>query len=74
MAFRKLKQGKSLAFPWVSKTLPEEVASVIRERLPECKTTAEIERAFQLDRKDEDALKLLAEALNRAVESVEVEA
>lgn len=75
LAFRKLKQGKSLAFPWVSKTLPEEVASVIRERLPECKTTAEIERAFQLDRKDnEDALKLLAEALNRAVESVEIEA
>ena len=75
LAFRKLKQGKSLAFPWVSKTLPEEVASAIRERLPECKTTAEIERAFQLDRKDnEDALKLLADALNRAVESVEIEA
>jgi len=75
LAFRKLKQGKSLAFPWVSKTLPEEVASAIRERLPECKTTAEIERAFQLDRKDnEDALKLLADALNRAVESVEAEA
>ena len=57
LAFRKLKQGKSLSFPWVSKTLPEEVASVIRDRLPECKTTVEIERAFQLDRKEnEDAL------------------
>ena len=71
LAFRKLKQGKSLAFPWVSKTLPEEVASVIRERLPGCKTTAEIERAFELDGRDDDALKLLADALNRAVESVE---
>jgi hypothetical protein len=70
LAFRKLKQGKSLAFPWVSKTLPEEVASVIRDRLPHCKTTVEIERAFQLDSRDENALKLLAEALNRAVESV----
>lgn len=74
LAFRKLKQGKSLSFPWVSKTLPEEVASVIRDRLPACKTLAEIERAFELDRKDEDALKLLAEALNRAVEIIEVEA
>jgi len=71
LAFRKLKQGKSLAFPWVSKTIPEEVASVIRDRLPACKSQAEIERAFQLDSRDEDALKLLAEALNRAVESVE---
>jgi hypothetical protein len=53
LAFRKLKQGKSLAFPWVSKTLPEEVASAIRERLPECKTTAEIERVFQLDARDD---------------------
>jgi len=74
LAFRKLKQGKSLAFPWVSKTLPEEVASTIRDRLPACKTTAEIERAFQLDSRDENALKLLAEALNRAVERIEVEA
>jgi len=71
LAFRKLKQGKSLAFPWVSKTIPEEVASVIRDRLPACKSQADIERAFQLDSRDEDALKLLAEALNRAVESVE---
>ena len=74
LAFRKLKQGKSLMFPWVSKTLPEEVASVIRDRLPSCKTLAEIERAFELDREDEDALKLLAEALNRAVERIEVDA
>ena len=73
LAFRKLKQGKSLAFPWVSKTLPEEVASVIRDRLPACKSQAEIERAFQMDARDDDALKLLAEALNRAVESAVIE-
>jgi len=72
LAFRKLKQGKSLAFPWVSKTLPEEVASVIRDRLPGCKSTADIERAFNLDARDDNALKLLAEALNKAVEKIEV--
>ena len=74
LAFRKLKQGKSLAFPWVSKTLPEEVASVIRDRLPGCKTTAEIERAFDLNMPDtpDHQLRELADALNKAVEAVEV--
>lgn len=74
LAFRKLKQGKSLSFPWVSKTLPEEVASVIRERLPACKTLAEIERAFDLNMPDtpDRHLRELADALNRAVEAVEV--
>lgn len=70
LAFRKLKQGKSLDFAWVSKTLSEEVASTIRERLVSCRTKADIERAFELDRKDDDALKQLADALNRAVESI----
>ncbi len=70
LAFRKFKQGKSLSFPWVCKTIPEEVASVIRERLPLCKSQADIERAFDLGTRDENALKILAEALNRAVESV----
>jgi len=75
LAFRKLKQGKSLAFPWVSKTLPEEVASVIRDRLPGCKTTAEIERAFDLNMPDtpDRQLRELADALNRAVESAVIE-
>ena len=74
LAFRKLKQGKSLAFPWVSKTLPEEVASTIRDRLPGCKTTAEIERAFDLNMPDtpDRQLRELADALNKAVEAVEV--
>jgi len=75
LAFRKLKQGKSLMFPWVSKTLPEEVASVIRDRLPSCKTLAEIERAFDLNMPDtpDRQLRELADALNKAVEVVVAE-
>ena len=74
LAFRKLKQGKSLAFPWVSKTIPEEVASVIRDRLPACKSQADIERAFDLNMPDtpDRQLRELADALNKAVEAVEV--
>src|SRR5690606_25769430 len=75
LAFRKLKQGKSLMFPWVSKTLPEEVASVIRDRLPSCKTLAEIERAFDLSMPGtpDRQLRELADALNKAVEVVATE-
>ena len=75
LAFRKLKQGKSLAFPWVSKTLPEEVASVIRDRLPACKSQADIERAFDLNMPDtpDHQLRELADALNKAVEIVVAE-
>jgi len=72
IAFRKLKQGKSLDFPWVCKVLPEEIAIGIRERLPECRTEKDIERAFEMNARDgdDDALKALADALNRAVEKV----
>lgn len=70
-AFRKLKQGKSLVFPFVCKVIPEEVASDIREKLRDCKTEKDIERAFRLENPDDDAIKLLAEALNRAVEMAE---
>lgn len=71
IAFRKLRQGKSLDFPWVCKTLPEEIAVGIRERLPECRTERDIERAFEMNARDDtDALKALADALNRAVEAI----
>jgi hypothetical protein len=71
LAFRKFKQGKALNFPWVCKALPEDVASRIRERLVRCRTEEEIEQAFELSARDDDeALKMLADALNRAVESV----
>ena len=72
IAFRKLKQGKSLDFPWVCKTLPEELAISIRERLPDCRTEKDIERAFEMNARDDDAdaLKALADALNRAVDAV----
>jgi hypothetical protein len=68
-AFRKMKRGESLDFPFVCKELPESVASDIREVLPDCKTERDIERAFKMDapRRDDSGLKELAEALNKLV-------
>ena len=70
-AFRKLKRGESLDFPFVCKEIPEHVATEIRERLPECKTDRDIERAFKMDapKREDDSLKELAAALNKAVEA-----
>lgn len=73
-AFRKLKQGKSLDFPFVCKQIPESVASGIRERLPDCKNEKDIEQAFQLKARDNDPIKELAEALNKAADSMRIEA
>jgi hypothetical protein len=68
-AFRKLKRGEDLDFPFVCKELPEHVATDIREKLPQCKTERDIERAFNMDapQRNDDGLKELAEALNKAV-------
>jgi len=74
LAFRKLKNGKSLDFPFVCKEVPEEIGTMIRERLPHCQNEREIEAAFHLERRDDDALKELATALNKAVEVVMAEA
>ena len=71
-AFRKLKRGESLDFPFVCKSLPEHVATGIREQLPACRTKADIERAFQMTGKDDDPLKELADALNKAAEKMEI--
>lgn len=71
-AYRKLKQGNSLDFPFVCKCLPESVASAIREQLPACRNRADIERVFQMSARDEDPIKELAEALNLAVSKLEV--
>lgn len=67
MAFRKLKQKKDLDFPFVCKHIPEEVASRIRDRLPDCKTERDIENAFQMSHREDDSIKQLADALNNAV-------
>jgi hypothetical protein len=71
LAFRKLKQGKSLDFPFVCKSVPEEVASKIRDRLPNCRNERDIENAFEMGHREDDAIKQLAEALNKAVERIE---
>jgi hypothetical protein len=75
-AFRKLKRGEGLDFPFVCKELPEQIATDIRELLPSCKTEREIERAFNMDapRREDDSLKELAEALNKAVEATAIDA
>jgi hypothetical protein len=70
-AFRKLKRGEPLDFPFVCKALPESVASDIREHLPACRTRGDVERVFQMSARDEDPIKELAEALNLAVSKME---
>lgn len=70
MAFRKLKQKKDLDFPFVCKTIPEEIACKIRDRLPDCRNERDIENTFQMSHREDDAIKQLADALNKAVERV----
>ena len=69
-AFRKLKQGKSLDFPFVCKTLTEDIASRIREALPNCRTEREIETVFSLSHQEAGDMKDLAVAITRAVEAL----
>lgn len=71
-ALRKLKQGKSLDFPFVCKVVPEEIAARVRGRLPECRNEADIINAFELTPREDDSIKLLADALNRAAEAIEI--
>lgn len=71
LAFRKLKRGDDLNFAWVCKELPETIASAIRHRLPYCKSREDIEQAFQMSGRDDDAILALADALNKAVERME---
>lgn len=70
MAFRKLKQKKDLDFPFVCKSVPEEIACRIRERLPDCKNERDIDNCFQMSHREDNAIKQLAEALNKAVEKM----
>ncbi len=72
LAFRKLKRGDDLNFAWVCKEIPETIASAIRHRLPYCKSKEDIENAFQMTGREDDAILALADALNKAVEKLEV--
>ena len=69
IAFRKVKRGDDMDFPFVCKELPEYVATDIRAVLPACKSQRDVERVFNLEapRHDDEGLKQLAEALNKAV-------
>lgn len=72
-AFRKLKRGESMQFPFVAKELDEATAALIRKRLPACKSEDDIRGAFDLSAKEEvkrGELLALADSLNRAVEAV----
>jgi len=71
LAFRKLKQGKSMRFPWVAKQIDEGIASIIRSRLPGCISEDDIKSAFDLTSTEyikHSELLTLANSLNRAVE------
>ena len=73
IAFRKLKRGDDLSFPFVAKSLDEDTAGIIRTRLPGCKTEVDIREAFDLTAQPDSKpvksdLIAVAEALNKAVE------
>jgi len=70
-AFRKLKQGKSLDFPFVCKCVPESLASEIRDRLPACKTEQDIAEAFEMTPREDGELIELASAMNRLADKIE---
>jgi hypothetical protein len=73
IAFRKLKRGEEMSFPFVCKQLDEGTAAIIRSRLPACKSEEDVKAAFDLTARDEfkrSELLTLAESLNRAVNVV----
>lgn len=73
-AFRKLKRGESLIFPFTAKTLPDEIADTIRVRLEQANGADEIKAAFEItdlpdiksmpDIQDQELIELI-EVLNR---------
>jgi len=77
-AFRKYKRGDSLEFKFEVKTLPDEIADIIRDRLAGAEGEDGIKAAYTLDGLPEveqvdPAMLKLAEAINRAVDTMEVE-
>lgn len=49
MAFRKLKQGKSLIFPFEARTIPANIADQIQSKLRWANSNEDIKAAFELD-------------------------
>jgi len=69
MAFRKLKQGKSLIFPFEVRTVSNPVAEIIQSRLKWANSNDDIKAAFSLENiqiEKPDELKSLIDALNLA--------
>lgn len=67
-AFRKNKRHESLDFPFVCKTVPEDVAEKIRRSLPACKSEQDIKNLFDGRGKMPEVKDLtdLVDAINRA--------
>ena len=77
LAFRKLKRGELSELSFEAKTIPENIALSITEKLKTAKTDDDIRRIFDIETMPSpetvDSVKLLAEAINRAVEKLEEE-
>jgi len=71
-AFRKLKKGDPLDFPFEARTLPVDIADNIREKLMTAADEEEIKMVFQIPEEERPDIKELAEAINKAVEYVTV--
>lgn len=76
LAFRKLKRGDDMAFPFELKCVPEDVGASIRASLAEAQTEDDVRAAFDIEQavpedEPEDptaAIKELAEAINAYAE------
>lgn len=66
-AVRLAKRGKPATFEFVTEHLPRDTADLIRKRLRFAGTPEEVKAAFEInDMADEDELKQLADAINKA--------
>ncbi len=76
-AFRKLKKGESLDFPFEVKTLPEDISENIKLQLMESTDEEGIKAAFEINNFEpeliqDNAILKLADAINRACENVAI--
>ena len=75
MATRFYRKGKGTAVDFECKALPEELAAPIRVKLAEVKNELDIVKAFEINEmlfapleKPNDDIRILADAINKAVE------
>lgn len=64
-AFRKLRKGQPLDFPFEVRSLPADIADNIRLRLIAATDEASINAAFAIDAEPQSEIALLAQAINR---------